>query len=147
MSLRKAFKTDKTLEKNGVDVAVGINDHNGQAIYITIRRQGTGNKAYTSALQKAMEPHQSSLATETMDNDLAGQIIRQVFASTVLLGWRNLPKSELTGNDEDTAELDFTKDNAIALFDEMPEMYDDWSARAKKAATFRGAIMEANAGN
>lgn len=70
-----------------------------------------------------------------------------MFIDTILLGWDNLPKSELTGNDEDTELLDFTPENAQALFDEMPDLYNDWESRAQKAAAFREAEREVSAGN
>ena len=39
----------------------------------------------------------------------------------------------------DIAPPPFNADNALALFAELPDLYDDWEARAKKAAAFREA--------
>lgn len=140
MSLRSTFKTDRSLETDGVEVPVDINEHNGEPITINISRMGTSNKKYTKRLEAVMQPHQAALNNDSMPNELAGKLLRQVFVDTVLNGWNNLPKSELTGDDKDTELLEFNRENALALFEEMPELYTDWSERAKKAATFREAV-------
>lgn len=147
MSLRSTFKTDKTKETEGVDVEVSINDHNGEPIVINISRMGTSNKKYTKRLEAIMQPHQAALNNDSMPNELAGKLIRKVFAETVLNGWSNLPKSELTGVETDTEFLDFNIENALALFEELPELYTDWSDRAKKASSFRDAVRDAIAKN
>ena len=147
MSLRKTFKTDKQAEIEGVELEVAVNDHNDKPITIRIARMGPTNKRYTKALNKATQPHQSAIQNGALDNDLARKMLQQVFVDTVLLGWSNLPKSELTGDAADTDDLAFTPENAMALFTEMPDLYDDWESRAQRAATFREKEMEVAAGN
>lgn len=142
MSLRKTFKTSKELEVQGVWVEVGINDHNGKPIRIRIARMSQTNKRYTIALNRATRPHQSAINTNTMDPLLARDMLQKVFVEAVLLDWDNLPKSDLTGNDEDKDALPFTAENALALFIEMPDLYDDWEKRAQSAATFREEELE-----
>ena len=147
MSLRKTFKTDKTAEIEGVEVDVAVNDHNGKPIKIRIARMSTSNKRYTKELNRVTKPHQAAIQNDAMDESLARRMLQEVFVDTILLGWSNLPKSELTGDDADTEELEFNRDNALALFDEMPDLYNDWESRAQKAAAFRESEREANAGN
>ena len=147
MSLRKTFKTDKTAEIEGVEVDVAVNDHNGKPIKIRIARMSTSNKRYTKELNRVTKPHQAAIQNDAMDESLARRMLKEVFVDTILLGWSNLPKSELTGDDADTEELEFNRDNALALFDEMPDLYNDWESRAQKAAAFRESEREANAGN
>jgi hypothetical protein len=147
MSLRKTFKTDKNAEQEGVWIEVAVNDHNNKPIRIKISRMSSTNKRYTKELNKVTKPHQSAIANDALDNDLARKMLQEVFADTVLLDWENLPKSELTGNDEDVEELEFNRENAIALFTEMPDLYDDWESRAQKSAAFREAEREIAAKN
>lgn len=147
MGLRKTFKTDAAKEVAGVEIPVAVNEHNGKPITITISRMSRSNKRYTKALEEATRPHSAAIANETLDNELGNKLLREVFVDTVLLGWSNLPKSDLTGVDTDTEELPFSRENALALFDEMPDLYDDWEGRAKKASNFRETIREGNAGN
>lgn len=147
MSLRKTFKTDQNAEVEGVWLEVAVNDHNGKPIRIKLARMSSTNKRYTKALNTVTKPHQSAIQNDALDNDLARKMLQEVFADTILLDWENLPKSELTGVDTDTDLLEFSKDNAMALFAEMPDLYDDWESRAQKAAAFREAEREKNAKN
>lgn len=147
MGLRKTFKTDLSAEIDGVEVEVSVNDHNGLPITIRIARMSASNKRYTKELNRVTKPHQSAIQNDAMDNDLARKMLQQVFVDTILLGWNNLPASELSGDEGDTEELPFTRDNALALFAELPDLYDDWEARANKAAAFREKEREAAAKN
>jgi hypothetical protein len=137
MSLRKTFKTDRTAEVEGVWLEVAVNDHNGKPIRIRISRMSASNKRYTKELNKVTKPHQSAIQNDALDNDLARKMLQEVFADTVLLDWDNLPKSELTGNEADEELLEFNRENALALFAELPDLYDDWESRAQKSAAFR----------
>jgi hypothetical protein len=147
MGLRNTFKTNETKEIEGVEIPVSINDHNGEPIVIRVSRMSRSNKRYTKALETATRPHSAAIANETLDNDLGNKLLREVFVDTVLLGWKNLPKSELTGVETDTEELPFSRENALALFDELPDCYDDWEKKAKSSANFRDEERKANAGN
>lgn len=147
MGLRKTFKTDKTLEIEGVELEVAMNDHNNLPIKIRIARMSSTNKRYTKALEAASKPHQAAIQNGAFDNEIARRMLQGVFIDTILLGWVNLPKSELTGNDADTDLLEYSKENVEALFAELPELYDDWEARARSAAAFREAEKEAASGN
>jgi hypothetical protein len=137
MSLRKTFKTDRNAEVEGVWLEVAVNDHNGKPTRIKISRMSSSNKRYTTQLNKVTKPHQSAIQNDALDNDLAKKMLQEVFADTVILDWENLPKSDLTGNDEDSDDLEFNRDNVLALFAELPDVYDDWEARAMKSAAFR----------
>ena len=147
MSLRKTFKTDQTAETEGVWLDVAINDHNGKPIRIRIARMSPSNKRYTKALQAATRPHQSAIRNEALDEALARNMLQEVFADTILLDWDNLPKSELTGDEADTELLPCNKENALALFAELPDLYDDWESRAMKSSAFREAEREEVAKN
>lgn len=147
MSLRKTFKTDKNAEVEGVWLEVAVNDHNQKPIRIKISRMSSSNKRYTTELNKVTKPHQSAIQNDALDNDLARKMLQQVFADTVILAWENLPKSELTGNLGDTELLEFNSENAMLLFTELPDLYDDWESRAQKSAAFREAEREVAAKN
>jgi len=147
MSLRKTFKTDRVAEVEGVEIEVSVNDHNQKPITIRIARMSASNKRYTKELNRVTKPHQSAIQNDAMDNDLARKMLQDVFVDTILLGWGNLPKSELTGDEKDTELLEFNRENALALFAELPDLYDDWEARANKAAAFREKEREEAAKN
>jgi hypothetical protein len=146
MSLRKTFRTDQTAEAEGVWITVGIDD-SGKEIRIRLSRMSNSNKRYTKALRTATSPHQSAIQNDALDNVLARKLLQEVFADTVLLGWENIRKSELTGVATDTEELPFNRDNALALFAELPDLYDDWESRAQKSAAFREQEKEGSVKN
>jgi hypothetical protein len=139
MGLRKNYATDRTAEVEGVEIAVDMNDHNNEPIYITVSRMGQNNKAYTKTLEERTAPHTAAIQNETLDNELGNKIMQNVFVDTVLKGWRNLPKSELTGDDKDTDDLPYSRENALLLFEALPDFYDVCLSHAKKAANFREA--------
>lgn len=147
MSLRKTFKTDKNAEVEGVWLEVSMNDHNGKPIRIKLSRMSSTNKRYTKGLNAVTKPHQSAIQNDALDNDLARKMLQEVFADTVILDWENLPKSDLTGVETDTDELEFNRENVLALFAEMPDLYDDWESRAQKASAFRETERETTAKN
>jgi hypothetical protein len=147
MGLRNNYRTDRAAEVEGVWIDVDINDHNREPIAVKLSRMGQTNKAYTKALEERTRPHTAAIQNETLDNDLGRDIMRGVFVDTVLLDWKNLPKSELTGNDDDKDDLPFNRENAIALFDELPDLYDILEAHARKAANFRNAARDKTAKN
>lgn len=148
MSLRGTFKTDKTLETEGVEIAVGINEHNNKPITIRIARMSRTNKKYAKALDNATRPHNASIQNETLDEGIASRMMQGVFVDTILLDWGNVPKSDLTGDPADNeVELPFTRENALALFEELPDLYTDWEKRANRSATFREIERDTSAGN
>lgn len=139
MSLREQFATNKTAEISGVWVEYGPNS-DGTVPRFKISRMSKANKAYTKALEKATKPHRRSIELETMDENLAEKIFMKVFVSSVLLDWENVQHDDGVG-------ISFREENAIDLFDALPELYDDLQDKAKKASLFREMELEAEAGN
>lgn len=139
MSLYKDFATNKQAEVKGVLVEFSANDDNTIPGFI-VSRMSRANKKYTKALEKATRPHRRAIELETMNNDLADKIFMEVFVDTVLLGWQNV-------QDKDGKPLVFNRQNAIMLFTDLPELYDDLQDKAKKAAMFRDEAIEGEAKN
>ena len=75
-----------------------------------------------------------------MNNDLAERLFMGVFVDTVLLGWNNV-------QDRDGNNIAFNRENALKLFEDLPELYDDLQEKAKKASLFREESLEGEAGN
>jgi hypothetical protein len=147
MGIRNNYATDRNAEIEGVEIPVDTNEHNGQPIVFVLSRMGQTNKAYTKALEERTRPHQAAIQAETLDNELGARILREVFVDTCLKTWRNLPKSELTGDPKDKGDLEFTRENALKLFEEFPDFYTVVETAAKKASNFREAAKKVNAKN
>lgn len=139
MSLYNQFATNKEAEVEGVEVEYGANA-DGSIPSFRISRMSKANKKYTKALERATRPHRRAIELETMNNDLAERLFMGVFVDTVLLGWSNI-------QDRDGKAIAFNKENALKLFTDLPELYDDLQEKAKKASLFREEAIEEEAGN
>lgn len=139
MSLYKQFKTDESLEKEGVWIEYGETDK-GDPIRIKIARAGGQNKAFAKVLERRTRPHRRALQNGTMDPQLAEDIFRETFAETVVLDWENVdgPDGEL---------MEFNKDNILQVFRDLPDLYADLKQQASSAAIFREEIRQEDLGN
>lgn len=139
MSLYNQFETNKEAEVEGVEVEYGANADKTVPKF-RISRMSKANKKYTKALERATRPHRRAIELETMNNDLAERLFMGVFVDTVLLGWSNV-------QDREGKNIAFNKENALKLFTDLPELYDDLQEKAKKASLFREEAIEEEAGN
>lgn len=146
MSLYSKFKSDPALEKNGVVLQYGfVENADGEPdlerpIGFRVARAGGANVAYAKRLEAAIKPHRRQIQTETIDAKVAERLMMEVFVETVLLGWENV-------QDENGNDLPFSKQNAIKLFTDLPDLYKNVQEGANSAALFRAEIAEASAGN
>ena len=148
MSLRKIYGTNKDKEVSGVRLEVGMNDFNNKPIFITVSRMSRNNQKYQQAFSDKFDPHMAAIQADALGEAMARKLTRELFADEILHNVENLPLSDLTGKEEDNDKImEYTRENVLALFEELPEVYDDWEARAKKAANFRDKAVKAAAGN
>ena len=139
MSLYNAFATDQNAEVNGVVLEYGTNNK-GQPIRIRIARAGGSNQKFAKVLEQKLRPYKRMIANDTMDTKLAEKLLVESFSEAVVLSWEGVQDRE--GND-----LPFTKDNAIKLFTDLPDLFSDVQQQSQKAALFRADIREVEAGN
>lgn len=139
MSLYSMFQNDANLERDGIVLEYGVNAAK-LPISFRIARAGGSNEAYTKRMTHRMKPLRRQIQTETLDPETAKKVVMEVFVETVLLGWENV-------DDADGNPLPFTRDNALKLFNDLPDLYLDITEQAQKAALFRKEIQEADAGN
>lgn len=133
MSLYSMFKTDGNLEKNGVILEFGTNQK-GLPIGIRIARAGGGNSAFTKRIEVLVKPYRRAIQNETIDTETLERLYRQAYAETVVLGWENV-------DDENNEPLEFTKENCIKLFEELPELFKEIQEQSQKVAIFREEIL------
>ncbi len=139
MSLYKQFATDKNVERDGVVLSYGKNSKN-KDINIRIARAGGANIRYTKLLEAAIKPYRRQLQNETMDNGVAEDITMRVYAQSVVLGWEGV-------EDENGNDMEFTVENCMKLFKDLPDLWADIQSQATRAALFRQDILEADAKN
>lgn len=134
MSLYKQFKTNPSVEQDGV-----ILDY-GDGVKIRIARAGGANKAFLRAVEAFARKHRRQIQLDTLPEDTSREILREIVATTVVLGWEGV-------EDEAGNPMPFTKENAIKLFTDLPDLFSDLYAQAQNAALFREEIREADAKN
>lgn len=138
-NLFQMFGTNKNYEKNGVNIRYGFNDEN-KPIEFTIARAGGSNTAFLKGMEAALKPYRRQLQTDTMDEKLAGDLMRKVFCKTVILGWTGV-------KDENGKELTYSPETCEKLMERLPDLYADLREQAQNAALFRSESLEADAKN
>lgn len=133
------FTTDAKLEKEGILLEYGTAS-NGKPIAIRIARAGGANAQYLKRMEALVKPYRRQIQTETIDSKQVDKLIRQVYAETVVLGWENV-------EGKDGQPLQFTRENCLQLFEDLPDLFADIQEQAQRAALFRAEIREADAGN
>lgn len=142
-TLRKMFQTDAKLESEGIDLNYGpADDANPEAgdVIIRIRRAGGANKEYSKALTSKMRPYRKQVEAGTLDNGVAERVLREVYAETVVIGWKNV-------KGEDGKDIPFSADAVKDLFSDMPDLFVDVQTQATQMALFRAEVAESIAKN
>jgi len=147
MSLRKTFKTDRTADVNGAWVKVGFNERTNKPQEILIARAARTNPEFTKVMEEVYAPYQEDLASGTLSDALKTKLSIEVFTKAIIKDWREIDKSELTGNDEDGEPLEFTIENVLALFEELPDVFPDWENKSNNMSNFRQKELQAKRKN
>lgn len=151
MSMYKLFKTDTNLEKGGIIIDYGD-------FRVTIARAGGANKRFAKMLEAMTKPYRRAMQTDTMDNEKAIDIMREVYANAVILLWEVRVPTGKDGKDEykwikgieapDGADpLPYTKENVADALRALPDLFMDLQEQAAKVSLFRETILEDEAGN
>ena len=139
MSLYKQFKTDGSLEKEGILLEYGTNSKD-EPICIRIARAGGANAQYAKRMEARVKPYRRQIQNETLDNEVAEKITKEVYAKAVVLGWTGV-------EDENVKEMEFSFENCMKLFDDLPDLWTDIQQQSTKSALFHADILEQDAKN
>lgn len=134
------FETDKSVEQEGLRLDYG-------PVWFQVARAGGANTRYRDVLRQRMAPHKRALATETMSDDLAEKIIKDVFAETVVLSWGSPKYGEGKIEGKDGKPVEFSPDAVKQLFKDLPDLATDVMQQAQSVALFRKAVADIDAGN
>lgn len=139
MNLYNTFETNKDLERDGITLDYGFNDKN-EPIQIRIARAGGSNTRFAKILEQKMRPYKRAIATDSLDNQVAQQLMIEAYADAVILGWTGV-------QDRDGNVLDFNRENVVKVLTDLPDLFYDIQAQSQKAALFREDIRATEAGN
>lgn len=118
------FGTDKELE-TGKGVTLEY-----PGFSITIHRAGGANKKFAKTLAEKMNPHRQRFERGLLDDDTSQKILVETYAEAVVVGWKDV--KDATGK-----KIPFTVENAVKLFIDLPDLFNDVKAQANNAAVFR----------
>lgn len=141
-ALFAAFATDKNLEKTGIDLQFGFVERDGQTVpvEITIARAGGANTRFDKVFEHKTKPYKRMIQTDSLDPEIGKKIMRETYAETVILGWKNVQNIE-------GEFLDFTNKNVIEIMEQLPDLFQEIQVNANKAALFRVVVNEADVKN
>ena len=122
------FLTDKTLEKEGIVLDYGD-------FKIKVARAGGSNAAFQKALTSKIRPYKRQLDAGTIPDDVAEKLFLEVYAESVVLGWEGV-------TDEDGKPLPFSKENAVKLFSDLPDLFRGVQNQAAAISNFRAEVTE-----
>lgn len=139
MSLYKQFKMDETKEAEGVEIKYGPNDDNTVPTF-RIRRRSAQNQQYAKTLDRESGPYRRMIELNTLDDKISNRIVMRTFCQSILIGWENVYNQQ-------NQPIAFNFDNAMKLFGELPELYEELQSQSAKASLFRDDTMESDAKN
>lgn len=120
----KQFQTDKELE-SGKGVTLQYDGFS-----ITIHRAGGSNKKFGLTLAEKMRPYRQRFERGTLDNETSQRILVETYAEAVVIGWKDVVGA-------DGKKMAFNVGNAVKLFTDLPDLFDDVKSQANSASVFR----------
>jgi hypothetical protein len=126
VSFFKRYKTDQTLEENGVWVDLG------EDVHVLVGR--LTSKRTREVRRRLMKKYESM---REMPPSLEDQINIQVMAESVLLDWRGV-------TDENNKPIPYSRDAAIKLLTELSDFRDEVAGASMRRDIFRAEELEGN---
>lgn len=141
MSLRKTYLIDSNKIENGVPFELTPNE-DGTTPTFFISRMSTSNQKYRKIAEKEMRPYRRQIELGTMGADKMTPVTIRIFCKALLTGWTNILLSDVTGDDTSEGFAEFSEDNAIKLFTELPELFEEVAAFAADMSNFRAEELD-----
>lgn len=133
-SIFDVWGTDAIMETGGVWIDYG------QSGKFLIARSGGANTKFAKVLEAKMRPYRRQMDQGKLDNEIANKVLMESFVEACLLDWANLTY-------QDGKTLKYSKQNAIKLFNDLPDLFGDLRDQSSKMATFQQEEIEDDAGN
>lgn len=132
--LYEMFGTDDHFEQKGIWYAFSENTK------FLLARAGGSNVRFTKVLEARTRPYRRQIENESIDLDTANKLLIEAFAEAVLLDWQGVA-------DKKGDELPYSKENAIKLLTDLPDLFAELRAESTRLSNYRAAEIEEDAGN
>ena len=133
-SIYDLYATDSNMEREGIWLDYG------KFGKILIARAGGSNKRFQKSMENHSRPHRKQIQNQTLDEDIANELLLKSFADSIVLGWEGI-------KDKDGSDLPFNKENVIKLFKDLPDLFIDVREQAQQSANFRAKEVDDDLGN
>lgn len=143
MSMYEQFKTNETLETQGVVIDYGD-------FRVTLARAGGANRRFARVFEAKTKPYRRAIQTETMDEGVAMRILRETYAEAAIKNWevKNEKEEWSVGIEApDGSILPFDIRSILSTFDNIPDLFEDLREQAGKASLYREMVLEEDAKN
>ena len=149
MSMYGQLETDKALETKGVEVDYG-------SFRVTLARAGGANKRYEKILDAKSKPHRRAMKTETMDNEVAIGVMREVYADSIILHWESKDakgewKKGIEAKPKKVGDpiniVPFNRDNVVQAMVDLPELLIWFKEDAEKLSLYLVQLLEEDVKN
>lgn len=140
------FETDDSLETQGIVVDYG-------QFWFKIGRIDVPNTPFSTFMTEKMRPYTRAIQLGEMDNKIAEEILREGFAKYLTFGWGSKVHGDgvMVGRPDpktkEPARIEFTPENVIDLYKQLPKIFQDLLEQSKDFTNFRKAKVEVDAGN
>ena len=149
-SVRKLYKTDKHLEKEGKEFlyADGM-------LKIKLARAGGSNTAFNLTLAEVSKPYKRAIQADLVSEETANKLLMETFTKCVIMKWWSLMEDD-EGNEVFVEGVDLegfeelqpvTAENMIKYFEEMPDIFTDVSQDAQKMSNYLLHVREEDSKN
>lgn len=138
------FQTDKSKEAEGI--VLNYSD----VFWIKITRAGGSNEHYKRILTEKLKPFRRAIQTETIDEAASARLLREAVAEGLIMDWGTGIYPNGAGfmpNKAGGDPIPFNVENAVKLFTDLPDLFNDVYEQANKVSLFRATELEADAGN
>lgn len=139
MGIYSQFKTSAKCEENGITVRFKPND-DGTIPSFQIARSGRNNINWVKTFEEETRPFKKEIEEKTITEDESKRINLIIFCKAIVKGWDNIQGP--TGT-----VIDFTYDNAIMLFTNLPELYETLNAKSFERDNYLEANLKADEKN
>lgn len=139
MSLYAAYKTDSSRESQGARIVKGSNEDGTQIVFI-VARAAKSNVSYKLAQERAFKPHKTAIKGGNLSNEVAEQILLDLFCGHILKGWENV-------REESGVEIPFSEAAAKKLMLDLPDLYAELSDASNDLSLFLSSARESDAKN
>lgn len=146
MSLSKQYNTDRSMESQGVRITFGHNE-DGSEIALIVARAGGSNSRFQAVADIVLKPYRRQIANETVDPKVLKERMMEIYSRSVVKGWENISKADVTGDEEAEGYVEFSSDNCLALFKRLPDFFAEVQQFADGMTAFRTEGLEDDAKN